>query len=210
MIPLKALYEVKLIVDGRQHFYQIGEEEKWHPGVTSVLSAAIPKPALLPWALNMMSENVRDSLTKWPKGNLMEEEDIEKIVKDGKNIYKKKASEAADIGKEVHLAIDGIIRNKAVVPGEYIKAGVDGFLKWRETNNLEIVLGDTKLGSKLFGYGGSMDFVAFKGPDPIIFDVKTTKRRKDRDHGVYNEYGLQLAAYAQAFHETYGLRPKEA
>jgi 5-methylcytosine-specific restriction endonuclease McrBC regulatory subunit McrC len=42
----------------------------------------------------------------------------------------------------------------------------------------------------------------------IIFDVKTTKKRKDRDHGIYPEYAYQLAAYANAFRETYGIDVK--
>ena len=86
--------------------------------------------------------------------------------------------------------------------GDDIKAGVDGFLDWKASHSLQIELGDTKIGSKLFGYGGSLDMLAFDKEDPIIFDFKTTKKRRDRDHGIYDDYAYQLAAYAQAFKET--------
>ena len=78
-----------------------------------------------------------------------------------------------------------------------------------ETYKLTIEFGDTKLGSKLFGYGGSMDFLAFDGDDPIVFDIKTNRKRKDRTHGAYPEGALQLSSYQQAFHETFGIKPKE-
>lgn len=205
-IKLSPLYPVKLIESNRSHFYQLGEDETWHPGVTTVLSAAIPKPALLPWALNCMGDNIREFL----KSNNGHPLNIEVLIKEAKNIYKKKSSEAAAIGTRVHKAIDNIIHGKTPEITPDIKAGVDGFLAWMETQHMKIEFGDTKLGSKLFGYGGSMDFLAFDKSDPILFDVKTTKKRKDRDHGVYDEYALQLAAYIQAFYETYGLRPKAA
>jgi len=206
---LKPLYEVKLIADGRQHFYQIGQDEKLYPGVTTVLSV-INKPALVQWASNMACQNIREYLMDNALDKPLTKDQVEKACLEGKNIYKKKASEAADVGTRVHQAIDSIIKGEKKDIPEDIQPGVDGFLSWKASNSLKIELGDTKLGSKLFGYGGSLDFVGFEGNDAVIFDIKTTKKRKDRDHGAYDEYGLQLAAYCQAFTETYGIPVKEA
>ena len=205
---LNPLYEVKLIEDGRQHFYQIGQDEKWFPGVTTVLKV-LDKPALIPWAVKMCSENIKDYLMA-NLGKTLTAEEIEKACLEGKNIYKKKSQEAADLGGRVHRAIDNIIHGGKPDLTEDIRPGVEGFLKWQESHKLNIEFGDTKLGSKLFGYGGSMDFLAFDGDEAVLWDLKTTKKRKDRDHGVYDEFGLQLGAYAQAFQETYGVRVKEA
>jgi len=203
---LSPLYKVDRIVSGRAHYYTIGDDETWFPGVTTVLSAAVPKPALLPWALNSMGDNIREFFKTHDGGKF----NVEELIKESKNIYKKKASEAADIGTRVHGAIDAIIQGESPVITPDIKPGVDGFLAWLEKHKMRIEFGDTKLASKLFGYGGSMDFLAFDGDDPIVFDVKTTKRRRDRDHGAYDEQALQLAAYCQGFRETYGLQPKAA
>jgi hypothetical protein len=206
---LKPLFNVKLIEQNKQHYYQLGDDETWKPGVTTVLKV-LDKPALIPWATKCVSENIKEAFKEFTSKplSILTHKNIERICDEGKNIYKKKAADAADIGSRVHQAIDSLIRGEIKDIAGDIKAGVQGFLDWEAANSLKIHLGDSKLGSKLFGYGGSLDFVAFDGNDPIIFDIKTTKRRKDRDHGVYPEYGVQLAAYGQAFYETYGLKPK--
>lgn len=206
MSHLKPLYEVKLVEANRQHFYQIGADETYHPGVTTVLGV-INKPAILPWAVKCVSDNIREELIK-VKANSLDDKLINKICDEGKNIYKKKAEDAADIGTRVHGAVNEIIHGRKPVITPDIEAGVQGFIDWSTSNSIKFELGDTKLGSKLFGYGGSMDFMAFKGDEPVIFDLKTTKKRKDRDHGIYSEYAFQLSAYAQAFHETYGMEVK--
>ena len=209
-MKLKPLYDVKLISNGNSHFYQIGEDETYRPGVTTALSM-INKPALVQWASNTACQNIQEYLMANALDKPLTKEEIEKACLEGKNIYKKKAQEAADIGGRVHSAIDAQI--KGILPPEFNIAGIEhpfqAFNDWKASNSLIIELGDTKIGSKIFGYGGSLDMVAFRGSEPIIFDFKTTKKRRDRDHGIYDEYCYQLAAYAQAFYETYGLEVKE-
>lgn len=213
---LSPLYTVKLIADGKSHFYTIGNDPTYFPGVTTVLGATIAKPQLLPWAVKACSDNIMEELTKLAAVNqtikymtYLEPAIIERVCTEGKNIYKKKASEAADIGSRVHQAIDLIIRGEIPTISEDIKSGVQGFIDWQEKYKVKIEAGDTKIASKIFGYGGSLDFIAFIDGEPVIFDNKTTKKRKDADHGIYPEYAYQLAAYAQAFHETYGLEVKQ-
>ena len=64
---LSPLYPVKLIADGKSHFYQIGDSEDWLPGVTTVLGM-INKPALIGWAAKMCSENIKEALLEnWAK-----------------------------------------------------------------------------------------------------------------------------------------------
>lgn len=198
---LKPLYEVKLIADGKQHFYQIGSDETYHPGVTTILGAAIPKPALLPWSLKMMGENVKAELMnlKEPLNEVV----IDKIVAAGKQIYKKVASDAADLGSRAHKAIDNIIKGETPIVTEDIAPCVEAFREWNKSSGLTIELGDTRLGSRLFGYGGSLDMLALRGNDPVLIDLKTSK-------GIWPEMGFQISAYAKAFQETFGVEVKEA
>lgn len=208
---LVPLFRVKLIEKDKSHFYQLENDEDWKPGVTTVLKM-INKPALIQWASNSACENIRDYLMANALDKPLTKEQIEKACLEGKNIYKKKASDAAGIGSRVHSAIDGIIKGTAPAGayGADIESGVKGFLEWRSSHSLTIELGDTKLGSRMFGYGGSLDMVAFNEKnEAIIFDIKTTKKRKDRDHGIYDEAAYQLGAYVQAFRETYGIEVKE-
>lgn len=201
---LKPLYDVKLIEANRQHYYQIGSNEDWRPGVTTVLGV-MNKPALIGWAAKSVSDNIREELLKYPD-TVLSKKQIESICDEGKNIYKKKAQDAADIGTRVHKAVDAIIRGEKPTITDDIRDGVQGFVDWQAAHSFTIHAGDTKLGSRLFGYGGSLDFVGIDSKGlAVIWDLKTTKKRKDRDHGIYPEYGLQLAAYAKAFTETYGI-----
>jgi hypothetical protein len=206
MTALAPLFTVRLYVEGKKHWYLIADDETGKPSVTGILSAAIPKPAFVPWALNSMGDNVRDAILERVKNNVpISKEEIDAIILEGKNIYKKKSADAADIGTRVHAAIDQIIHGKEPEMTPDIKPAIDSFLSWQDENKIKIELGDTKIGSRLFGYGGSLDFVGFHNGEPVIFDIKTTKKRKDKPHGVYDEYALQLAAYRNAFKETYGL-----
>ena len=214
MTRLTPLFKVERTENEKGHWYQIEGEESWLPGVTSPLSM-LAKPALIPWAANSCSENIKESLNQLVKdlkakkeGFSFDKETIEKICTEGKSIYKKKSKVATDLGSRVHNAIGLIIKGKEPVLDEDVKAGVQGFLDWKASNSLRIELGDTKIASKLFRYGGSLDMVAFDGNEPIIFDFKTNKIRRDRDHGIYPETALQLSAYAIAFKETFGMPVK--
>jgi len=213
-MSLTPLYKVERTENEQGHFYQIEGDDAWLPGVTSPLNV-LSKPALIPWAVKSCSENIQESLIQLMKDLKAKKEDvffdretIERICSEGKLIYKKKSQVAADLGSRVHNAIDAIIKGKKEDLEEDVKAGVQGFLDWKDSHSLKIELGDTKIASKLFRYGGSLDMVAFEGNEPIIFDFKTTKKRRDRDHGIYPEYGLQLSAYAMAFKETFGMPVK--
>ena len=209
MNRFQPLYSVKLIANGKSHFYELGDDPNWKPGVTTVLGAAIPKPALLPWALNQMGDNLKEILSNreikpWESGEL------DTLIKESKNIYKKKSSEAADIGSRVHKTINDIIHGNSVAITPDIEPAVSAFTSWDAIKTLKIELGDTKIGSRVFGYGGSLDMVAFDGNEAIIWDFKTNKKRKDRDHGIYPETAYQLAAYCVAFRETFGIPVKSA
>src|SRR6185295_72240 len=130
----KPLYEVKLIADGKNHFYQLEGDETYHPGATTVLGV-LNKPALIPWAVKACSDNIRDYLIENALDKSLTKEEIEKACLEGKNIYKKKSSEAADMGSRVHQAIDRIIKGDKVDIPEDIKPGVQGFLDWSASNS---------------------------------------------------------------------------
>lgn len=206
-IKLEPLYKVSLISNKNQHFYTIGDDEKWLPGVTTVLNV-IAKPALVQWASNTACQNIKEYLMANAIDKPLTKEEIEKACLEGKNIYKSKSAEAADVGSRVHSTIDAIIKGIPFEITPDIKPAVDGFLAWKESQHIEIIGGDTRLGSKLFGFGGSLDFIGLDGDQIVIFDNKTTKKRKDRDHGIYPEFAAQLSAYSVAFRETYGLNVK--
>ena len=196
---IKPLYKVSLIDEGRSHFYVVNDDEKMLPGVTTALSS-ISKPMLIPWAAKMASENIKEFLLEHSTGRILTKEEIEKACLEGKNIYKKKSSEAADIGTRAHAAINAIIEGREPKIDDDIKIAVEAFEKYQKTNALKIELGDTKIASLVHGYGGSLDAIGMENGKVIIVDFKTSK-------GIvfYPEWSFQLAAYSYAFQETYAL-----
>lgn len=199
---IAPLYKVSLIADGKDHFYEIENDPVWKPGVTTVLKQ-INKPALIPWACKVMGENISSYLSARPKDKPFTPEEIEALVKEGKQIYKKKAEAAADIGTRAHKAIDSILAGVDVELSDDIKPCVQAFLDWKGRQGVTFELGDTRIASKVFGYGGSLDALAFHGDKVILIDFKTSK-------GIWDEMAFQVAAYAQAFKETYGVTVSDA
>lgn len=199
---MNPLYKVTRVDKDGKHFYQIESDDKWLPGVTTILKV-LNKPALIPWALNCMEANILNAISP---GSICDIKSLKEIIKESKGIYKKKAEDAANIGTRIHNAIDAIIHGNNYERDAQVDIGVEGFLRWQEANKLKIILGDTRIASKIFGYGGSLDFLAESANGVVIFDVKTTKKMKGGEHGIYPEYAYQLSAYKQAFEETYGAK----
>lgn len=67
---------------------------------------------------------------------------------------------------------------------------------------VEVVKPELFVYSKLYGYAGSADFVCMRGNDTYLFDWKTSNSYRI-------QYALQLAAYAKAIEELYGLHIKK-
>lgn len=144
------------------------------PGVTTVLGATIPKPALLAWAYNC-----------GVKG-----EDFRK-VKD----------KAADVGTIAHWLIELHLKGlepdtSNFAPADLAKAenAVIKFLSWWDAGKFEYVASEMQLVS-VSGFGGTLDILAKQNDELILIDLKTSK-------GIYDEYWFQLAAYAYLYCEN--------
>lgn len=208
VITLSPKYKVDLAVERRAHFYDVtldGDSSPKHrfPGVTGYLGV-INKPALVPWAKREALLSVERALLK----RLGEERNIngywiEEILKEARQKPDKIKDEASDLGTQAHAFIDLIIHGKepAEVP-MFIQAPVMAFQKWWKNSGIELVMGDTKVASLIHKYGGSLDALGRREGQFIILDWKTA-------NGIYSEYALQVAAYAKAFSETYGIFVQE-
>ena len=208
---LNPLYEVSLIQKSNAHFYKIDNDDIWRPGVTGILGV-INKPAIPIWSSEQSANYVLKIARKLDgikTDRLKYNTRFSKLlIKRAKKQPLIKSREASNIGTQVHKTIDSIISGEEIEIHQDIKPAVDGFLSWRNSNSLKIMLGDTKIASRIYGFGGSLDMVAFDNNQAVIFDFKTTKKRKDRSHGIYNEFAYQLAAYKIAFQETFGISVK--
>lgn len=113
---------------------------------------------------------------------------------------------AADLGTRAHAYFDKVVKGEEIkvdeVP-EDIRTPVSSFLAWLKESGIQMVMGDTRVASLKDKFGGSLDALGWKDGRYILLDWKTS-------NGIYDEYALQVAAYAQAFEETFGVRIGEA
>lgn len=209
---LKPNYRVELSVENRKHFYDVHhprDPERIHrfSGTTGYLSI-INKPALLPWVKREALALVEASLLRRMAGAdtkiELNFEWIRDLMKEAWARPDKLKDDAADLGTRAHALIDDIIHEREL-PKEIspdILPAIEAFRLWWKNSGIELVMGDTKVASLLHQYGGSLDALGRREGKFIILDWKTS-------NGIYSEYALQVAAYAQAFFETYGIYCQE-
>jgi len=193
-------YEVGLVVDkvrGKtRHFYDVGGVR--YGGVTGVLGI-INKPALVNWAARQAADHIAKAIRLSIGSNIVITDEWIKVVLDAaKKRPEELKTEAADKGTLIHKRIDQDILCGPVDPlTPELAPAYEAFQKWVKESQIRFLMGDTKVASIEFGYGGSLDALGQIGDDLVLLDWKTSS-------GIWPEYALQVAAYAQAFKETYG------
>jgi len=185
---------VELVFDDAKHHYTIGERTV--DGVTSVLEI-IAKPALIAWAANKTSEYIDQNL---PVGQPIDEIMKMRLVKDCKSAYRKKAQDAADIGTMFHDWVHSYIigKNPKIPTNEMLKKAVEQFLNWVKERDVKFIDSERRVLSLMHGYCGTCDFIAKIGKKLVLGDIKTST-------GIWEEYYLQVSAYAHAFMEEFPL-----
>ncbi len=205
MTELKPKYNVTFI-DDYGHWYVIDGIK--YPSVTSILTNVGSKGKLdgmMGWAKKLALTFVSDELkTQLGKDIVINEIFIDKVIKAGWKKPEYETQKAGDIGTRLHNIVDKyIITGKLPVNIETdLQIPFDNFIKYMKTHNLKIISGDIILGSKKYCYGGRADCIAQneKG-EYIIIDWKTSKTIKDKI-----EYKMQVAAYAEACKEMFGIK----
>lgn len=206
-------YDVQLIEKNRSHWYSVTTKDGKNrilPGVTGVLQV-INKPALIPWAKKVTAEAIEAALMKRLAGKKearikLTPEWVAAVIAEGKARPDKIKDEAADLGTQAHQVFDRVVKGEKIdmkeLP-EILRPSVTSFLEWLAQAGIQLVMPDTKVASLSEGFGGSLDALGWKDDHYVLLDWKTSK-------GIYPEYGLQVAAYATAFEETFGVPIGEA
>jgi len=119
------------------------------------------------------------------------------------------------IGTVIHKLIETILDGEEIPLYEYeseIQNSINKFYMFKDAANLKPVALEQPIWSNEFGYAGTIDYIGyyksplkfFKRKKPkfldssyVIIDWKTSK-------GIYEQYGLQVAAYAHALAELTG------
>lgn len=189
------MQEDKFEFNKQKHHYTLNGHRLY--GVTTVLGV-INKPALIQWASNLATAR---AFTFGAKPEIAQEIAKHDYI-DGsvaKNIgakfpefeearlaHKKKASESADKGTDIHSTIEEIIKVSIADFGGYTyldtheEPQVQQFLSWARENNIRFLDSEKKLYSKTLWVAGTMDLFFMKDNKFFVGDIKTTGAIWDR------------------------------
>lgn len=196
----KPKIDVEFKVVRRAHIYTAGGVD--YPSVTKILGVIDDgkSNALAIWARREALKLAQNELFgALDEGRTLGYENVSEIIKSADRQPDRLKDAAADLGTRVHEAIDAYILGKDPVLDEESVVGFTNFIDWMAKERIRIISGDIPVASPQWGFGGRLDAVGVNNNDEIIIlDWKTSNALRD-------EYPLQVAAYAIAFQEVYGL-----
>jgi hypothetical protein len=172
---------------GRGHSYQIDGQKV--PGVTTILNAALPKPALINWAGETTAGYAVDH---WDElGDLAVSQRLKKINK----ARFEERDAAANRGTEVHRLGAQLVAGEEVDKPDELAGHVESYVDFLNTFEPDPVLVEFVIANRAVGYCGTGDLVADIRGHRWLLDLKTSRS------GIFGETALQCCAYARA--ETY-------
>lgn len=206
------LPEIKRRNYGRGHGYTLDGRKV--PGVTTIISAGLPKPALMGWAAKTIAEYVADRLDQADDHVVADQlvSDLEalarakskpwpdklsrtKVAELLKGVHFEDRDQAANRGTAVHNIAEQLAHGEEVEVPEPLVGHVDSYLQfladWQPTDALiEFVVG-----SRTHQYSGTGDMIAtLIDGKRWLLDIKTSRS------GPFGEVALQLAGYRYAEH----------
>lgn len=197
----KPKIDVEFKIIKRAHVYTAGGVN--YPSVTKILGVIDngKSNALAIWARREALKLAQNELFgALDNGTALTYENVSEIIKSADRQPDKLKDAAADLGTRVHDAIDAYILGKEPVLDDESVVGFTNFIEWMGKEKIRIISGDIPVASPEWGFGGRLDSVGVNDKDEvIILDWKTS-------NALRSEYPLQVAAYAIAFEEMYGLK----
>lgn len=168
------------------HHYEDGNGAKV-PGVTSILSAGLPKPFLVNWAGNATAEA---AVNRWDELSQMGPADRLAALKAAR--YEERDA-AARRGTEVHAIAEQLARGETVTVPDELRGHVESYLGFLDDWDPEPIYLEATVVNYSCGYAGSLDMIhRLRDGAVILADIKTNRS------GIYGETSLQLAAYRYA------------
>lgn len=187
---------VGLQFDPTAHKYTLDGEPV--DGVTTILSQAIPKPALPKWAAKSVAEWVASNPSEI---NELYRDHPGRMVARLKEIPFKVSERATVRGTDLHDLAERHLLGQDVSVPEHLTGHFRSVLDFLADWEIEPVLVEATVGSREHKYAGKFDLIADSArAERAIFDWKTNKS------GIYFETAFQLNAYAFAeFHGENGV-----
>lgn len=170
---------------GRGHGYKDAQGQKV-PGVTTILSKGLPKPALVNWAARTAAEYAVDN---WPMLNDLPVSERLDMIRRAPDATK---NAAALRGTKLHDAAERLIAEGTVdVEPDQVPL-VENYARFLFEWDVRAEYVESAVYNVTHGYAGTLDLIArLADGRRWLLDIKTSK-------GVYGDMALQLAAYRYA------------
>ena len=167
----------------------MAEEPQRFQSVTSVTDV-LPK-YLSDWAANLATEAAFNEIDEY-KGLPTKQDRMDYC----RTAHKRKRDAAADLGSEIHQAIEAYNLGKPMPPWPLpVKARMTHFEQFTKDYGLEVEAAETRVYSRTHGYAGTLDILGRLTAIDNRLAVIDTKSGK----GIYaDSFCPQLAAYANA------------
>lgn len=154
------------------------------PSVTTIFQG-LSKPMLQKWQINQTLEAVLKIGMPAEFENVSVEEWKKSVISLSKNIGEKSAKR----GTEIHNALEKYYLTKQVTHDEYIMPCIQKLDKELKAS----IYGEPEIAfAHKLGFGGKIDLSA---QGRFILDYKTKAKDDPSEKDIYDEYGMQLAAY---------------
>lgn len=171
--------------DPVRHAYKL--DGKRAPGVTTILSGGIPKPALPHWYAKMAAEYVRKHFHDL-------DPDAPDFVKTVAKAPEMDRDKAAARGTDIHNAGEELATTGEVQVTAHA-AEVQHYADWLHEWEIKPLLIERPVFSREPRFAGTFDMIAtsrfINNGNPTMFDLKTSR-------SVYGDTALQVAAYTMA------------
>lgn len=206
--PTEPQRGVKKIRCGNGHIYKIDGHRV--DGVTTLIGAGLPKPALVPWSAREVAEYVADHLDEIDEWRALSRD---ALIRKLKAIPSDIRDAAGKRGTDVHDYAERLVKGEEIEYEEHLAGHVESYIKFLDEWQVRHVLVERWVGSRSFRYGGTTDLVAdvvtpwaitpehcpwlaetIPAGTPLraIFDPKTSRS------GLWPEVAYQLSAYWNA------------
>lgn len=170
---------------GRGHSYYLDGQKL--PGVTTILSDGLAKPALVNWAAKAVAGYAVDH---WDE---LGEQAVSARLEVLKGAHWADRDAAAKRGTEVHALAERLANGEEVEVPDELAGHVDAYVKFLDEFDPQPVLSEFPVVHLEWKYAGTCDLIAdFPGHGRLLCDIKTARS------GVFPDNALQLSAYRWA------------
>lgn len=187
-------------------------KEYWLQRVSNVIAQMDKSEMLIPWAVNVTLEQIRQDIKPDEAYSQIR---LEQILQFAKDARWRTQQDAAEVGTRAHAIIEHWIKNNGSfgcdidAEDERVQNSVILFLEWWQTRKLEPLWSERYVCDVELGVGGTLDLVAIDDDGMVeLIDFKTGK-------GIYDSHAAQvlggyacmmgkMGKYGQLVHPTHG------